>query len=239
MRINNRSSMEDALAERILSMAIEYYEKKWPYGKPKAEVEFTLVSSAEELEEVWRIYYGLGKNQHLPNFDGQFLTPHGRADILSITLWVKEKHIQGIMQFLSEVEGGSLKDAPGVDMDKRGTALMGAFTFLETVLHEYTHLCLYETFMEATNWTKADLLDDINLYLHDEFLGRYVGMRSALEMMKSYMEPNLFGSLFMMYSQDDMKSLQEEREQAHSFLKEQKKQLAQMASGYGMSKEEF
>ena len=44
--------MEDALAERILSMAIEYYEKKWPYGKPKAEVEFTLVSSAEELEEV-------------------------------------------------------------------------------------------------------------------------------------------------------------------------------------------
>ena len=231
--------MEDALARRILSFALDYYEKQWPFGKPKAEVAFTLVSSKEELEEVWRTYYGFGRDKHLPGFDGLFLTPHGRTDTLSIILCVLDKHLSGIKQLVLEMDHGSLMDAPGVDMEQRGIALMGSFMFLETIFHEYTHLCQYESFMEATNWTKGALLDDPTLYLHDEFLGRYVGMRTALRVMKPYMEINLFVSLSTLYTQDDMKKMDKEREQAHSFLEAQKNQLKLMASFSGMSWDQF
>ena len=128
MKINiiNRSSRlisaEVSLAEAGIFESMNYFLRVYPFLEPHYGISVILCDKVEDLEKEWIKYYGYGDEAGLPlRFDGQFLVPDEKTDILSMIICVNKDQIKGMEQYYHEKENGSLAGTP---TEERGLKLM-------------------------------------------------------------------------------------------------------------------
>lgn len=200
MILTNHTAIPDDYLNRILRDVIDAYTDL--YDPASSEVEFIIFDSMDELK---RARVQMTDEPDDMDYDGNFVSPKGKTDTLTILALLKEKNLAGAEQYFMEKENGSLRDAdiPDSERAERGEKLMAFFEFVEMIQHEYSHLCSYERLMRATDWADPLILGhDWNYHLHDEFIARYRGTRAMLHMMEPYAEKNLLYSLWMGYWND-------------------------------------
>ncbi len=141
MIITNHSAMPDILAERVVKECVGAYEVI--YGKPSSDVEIILCSSEEDMEAECLRIQGKDDFKDPKIYNGAFLAPDKYTDTLTITIVAEEKVVVGAKQYIREKDTASLRDTvlPGPEREKRGLKLMAFFWFVETLQHEYSHLC--------------------------------------------------------------------------------------------------
>jgi len=213
MKIINQSALPDDLAERTVRECVRSYETL--YGSPSCEVEFILCDSDDALEKERIRIQGRDELRGQKNYNGNFLPPEEKTDTLIIVVVAEKKVIQGARQFFKEEDNGSLWDTglSKPELEHRGVKLMAFFSFAETLLHEYSHLCSFETLMRKTDWEEPRVIGySWDYHLHDEFIARYRGTMAALKMAEPYMETDLLYSLWMMHWNGVEKGFHEERE---------------------------
>ena len=121
---------------------------------------------------------------------------------------------------------------------------MAFFGFVETLQHEYSHLCSFDAVMRATDWQDPGFVKySQNYHLHDEFIARYRGIWACLKMAEPLMETDLLYSLWNMYWDGVSKSFQEEKEAIAAELKRIKegnrKSIRAFMDEEGLSSEEM
>ena len=200
MIITNHSAMPDILAERVVKECVGAYEVI--YGKPSSDVEIILCSSEEDMEAECLRIQGKDDFKDPKIYNGAFLAPDKYTDTLTITIVAEEKVVVGAKQYIREKDTASLRDTvlPGPEREKRGLKLMAFFGFVETLQHEYSHLCSFDAVMRATDWQDPGFVKySQNYHLHDEFIARYRGIWACLKMAEPLMETDLLYSLWNMY----------------------------------------
>lgn len=244
MIITNHSAMPDILAERVVKECVGAYEVI--YGKPSSDVEIILCSSEEDMEAECLRIQGKDDFKDPKIYNGAFLAPDKYTDTLTITIVAEEKVVVGAKQYIREKDTASLRDTvlPGPEREKRGLKLMAFFGFVETLQHEYSHLCSFDAVMRATDWQDPGFVKySQNYHLHDEFIARYRGIWACLKMAEPLMETDLLYSLWNMYWDGVSKSFQEEKEAIAAELKRIKegnrKSIRAFMDEEGLSSEEM
>lgn len=224
-RISRLNSTEVSLAEVGILESMNYFLRVYTFLEPHCGISVILCDKVEDLEKEWNKYYGYGDEAGLPlKFDGQFLVPDEKTDILSMIICVNKDQIEGIEQYYHEKENGSLAGTP---TEERGLKMMAFWHFVELVMHEFSHMCSYDRMMRLIDWEDTRMSKDIDYHLHDEYLARFRGTKAMLLMAEPYMETDMLFSLYLGYWTDLGDSFRKRQEETKDFIEHERELLGQ------------
>ena len=240
----NRTNLPHGLIERNIESAIDAFHEIYP--KPDCEIEIIICDSIEDFRLLSQEYVQEDISKESMKYDGRFICPKSSDEVFRILFVLSEDDMPGMERYVFERENGSLKDADMYqkEREKRGIDLMGFFHFLETLLHEYSHLCSFEQYMKMTNWADPGIAaHSVDYHLQDEFLARYRSTLVALRMLESFAERDLIYSIWMSYSVGAQKAYSKEKDRLQLFLDIQRtsieNEMEEVLSVTGMSSGEL
>ena len=222
LQIINHTNASDDLMTSMITEAIDGYHSL--YDPPSCDVEITVCADKREFNQLVMEHTDIDDPALVPDYNGNFLCPKEKTNLLRILLLPKEAEIIGARRYFKEKENGSLRDAvlPQAELEQRGIELANYCHFVELVQHEYSHLCSFDRLMKSTDWEDIETAGiDIDYHLHDEFIARYRGTYAMLQMMEPYMEPGLIFTLWMDYSNGLGDAYKQESEILEKSIKEQ------------------
>ena len=228
LTLTNRTKYPNNIVEKIIVYTIEEFHDI--YQKQDCDIEIIICETTEDFDTISQKYMAEKIKKDFRDYDGRFICPQSPGETFRIIFILKVEDIPGMEQYVSEQDTGSLRDVdlPAEERERRGLALMGFFHFVETLLHEYSHLCSFEQYMQVTDWEDPAIgAHSIDYHLQDEFIARYRSTMAVLKMIEPFAESDLLYSLWLSYWNGAKRAYSHETETMQAIIDNQRAGIEQ------------